>query len=455
MARNRKARSMQKSLTVLILLATLFAGAARSDPAAALGRLQDLLAEGRYGDAEALLYRALEEDAKHVGLLAAQADLFLALGRYEEAGEAAKKGGRDPRCLALLAESHLFRGQLAEAEKTVSDALAEGPDLERARFVRGQVLLEKGDRKEAIRAFAWFFDHYALNDLTAPEPLTLVAQASVELAALQPDVAMDFHVTMKLLDRITKDHPGYLPGYARKGELYLRVYQDQDAKKAFETALKLNPRYPPALLGLANQMAFRWNEMEGVEKCEEALATNPNLYEAREYIARIRIADSRYDEAREHIEKVLEVNPRRKTALALLCALDFITGNEAGFEARTKEIATIDKGFSGALTELAGALESQRRFAEAAEVAQKAVKVDPDDFMAWWIRGRNLVNLGTGTRSATTRATSFATTSSRCSRFSRSSSRPGRRTSSTGSTSARTRSSRSTITTSWSSRGTC
>ena len=374
-------------LVLLVVLATpARADEPEGDPAA---RARALRSEGRYGDAEA----ALADATSDARVAAERAELFLETGRFEEAGEAAAAGGEDARCLALRAESRFRVGALAEAEAAIAAALERPPNLARARYLAGLLAREKGDRAAARAAFEWFFPYYAENDVTEPEDLTFVALASVRLAELQPDVAMDFQVTLNLLDSITKAHEDYLPAYIAKAALFLAVYQDQDAKKWLEKALRKNPRYPPALYWLAEQGAFRFLELPGVAKCEEALLTNPNLYEAREYIARARLGDGQYEEASSEIEQVLAVNPGRKQALGLRAVTAFLLGRTDEFEAGMAAARAVDATYAGGYVDLAEALEQQRRFQEAADWAKKATEVDPEDWRAFWALGRNLVHL--------------------------------------------------------------
>ena len=260
------------------------------------------------------------------------AALLIETGRFDESAAVGEAGG-SPRCLAVAGEARLARGMVAEAEALAKRAIEAEPSLFRARYLLGEIAIERGDRSAAREAFEWLFGAYAEQDVTDPEDLTLTAQASVRAAELSPAVEMDFAVTMKLLDTIVKEHDAYLPAWIARGDLYLAAYQDQDAKKSYEGAVKRNPRYPPALLGIAEQGAFRFDELSGVARCREALLTNPNFFAAKEFIARTRIGDAQHDEAKKLLAEVLAVNPRRKQALSLLAAIDFLTGDAAGFRA--------------------------------------------------------------------------------------------------------------------------
>ncbi len=381
------------------MLAGLVAAAALATSAAAdeggdsaASRAAALRSAGRYGDCEALVREALASVPADPAVNAELLLLLLETGRY---GDAAVPGAAesDPRCAALRAEALLRLGRTEEAFALAEAAVGSAPECLRARHVRGLILLEKGDRRGALTEFEWFFDHYAVTDVRGPEDLTLVADASLRVALLSPAEEMDFRVTMKILDAVTRDHPEYLPAFIVKGDLYLRVYQDQDARKAYEAALKTNPRFPPALLGLAEQGAFRFDELSGVGRCREALRTNPNLYEAREFLARVALGDSEYGEAAKEIEAVLAVNPRRKETLSLGAALSFLRGDREGHAKKVAELLALDARFGRVHWELAAILEQHRRFADAAEAAGRAVAVDPEDYAAHWILGRNLVHI--------------------------------------------------------------
>ncbi len=383
-------RTFAIATTLVFLLASLAVGEENPVLTTATG----LRASGHYGDAEASLVKAREDSPDDPALAAALADLLLEVGRIDEAKEIARSGKGDPRCRTILAEVMLLTGNPTEARSLLEKVLRGDPEFERARYAFGLSLLEVGDREGATTAFEWFFDHYARNDLTAPEALTLVASASVRVAELVPEEEMNFEVTMKLLDTINREHPDYLPAHLVRGEIYLGAYQDMDAKsKCYEAALKKNPRYPRALLGLAEQGAFRMNIQAGVKHCRDALLTNPNLLEAKEFIARVYIGDSQYEDAVKLLDEVLAVNPRRKLALALKGTVQYCRGDHQGFEDSVQKLLQLDPRYGRVYWELTGILEQQRRFEEAAAFGEKATVTDPADFRGWWALGRNLVHL--------------------------------------------------------------
>ncbi|MCU0725217.1 MAG: tetratricopeptide repeat protein [Planctomycetes bacterium] len=383
-------RSKRVAVAVAGILLLLAEGLAEEE--GIVLRARNLRFAGRYGDAEAMVREALSREPGDGAVAAELGEVLLETGRFEEA--AALAAGRSGRCLGVAGDALLALGRLGEARALAERVLEGDPDDFRARFLAASVLLEEGRRDEARESFEWFFEKYATSDVTDPEALTLTAAASVRVAELIPDAEMDFKVTMKLLDSITRSHEGYLPAWIVKGDLYLAAYQDQDAKKAYDTALKHNPRYPPALLGLALQRSFRFDDQGGVGRCRAALLTNPNLFAAKEFIARTRIGDSQYDEARKLLAEVLAVNPRRREALALAAAIEYLTGAREAFEKSVARLLELDARYGRVFWEVSMVLEQHRRFAEAASVARLAVKTDPDDFVAHWVLGRNLVHLG-------------------------------------------------------------
>jgi tetratricopeptide (TPR) repeat protein len=384
-------RSLSVYAALTLALAAVAPAAAQEDPRARIG---ELVAGGRYGDAEDLLARELERSPGDPELAATLAAVLLEVGRYEDAGKAARKGGADARCLTLLAESSRTRGRYDEAMKAVQAALAKTPRFERARYELGMLRLDLGEREKALDAFNWFFDHYAENEIDDPEALTLVAAASVRAAELEPEVEMDFKITKDLLLRdVWKKHPDHVPAMLELGDLYMAIYQDQDAKKWYRKVLKMNPRNPRALYGIAMHLAFHFNDPEAEKKCREVLQTNPNHFEAKEAIARVRIGDSEYDEAEKLLEEVLAVNPKRMRPRGLLAVIDFMKADRKEFETKAARLLADDKRYARIYRDLSDVLEDHRRFEEAAEWAKKATETDPKDHAAWWALGRNLVHL--------------------------------------------------------------
>ncbi|MEN8149674.1 MAG: tetratricopeptide repeat protein [Planctomycetota bacterium] len=380
----------------LVVFLVLAPSALAADDGEIADRARELRGKGRYTDALAVLGRA--ESKADPEVAAEHAELLLETGRYEEAGRVATAAGEDLRCRTLRAESLWLRGKTAEATKIVDAVIEADPERPRARFLAATMLREAGKREEAAEGFAWFFDYHAMNDLKDAEALTLVALASLRLTELMPDVQMEFGPAMKILDSVTGVKgirgidEGYLPAYAVKAEIYLAVYQDKSAKKELLRALAKNPRYPPALYWHARQLDFEWDSAGGVARCEEALASNPSFAEAHEFIATVRIGDRQFADAERHLDAVLSVNPNRRPAAGLKATIRFLKGDRKGFDADAKKLLATNPKFSRVYRDLAGVLEQQRRFEEACEWAKKAVEVDAEDFLAWWMVGRNLVH---------------------------------------------------------------
>ena len=85
------------------------------------------------------------------------------------------------------------------------------------------------------------------------------------------------------------------------GELFLEKYDRPEALKSFQAALKVDPNYVPARLGLA-AVAAAGNPPAAKEAIEQALKVNPNSVTAQVLTAEMALDDRRRDEAREAID---------------------------------------------------------------------------------------------------------------------------------------------------------
>ena len=117
------------------------------------------------------------------------------------------------------------------------------------------------------------------------------------------------------------------------GELFLEKYDRPEALKSFQEALKADASYVPALLGLARADARR--ESAGGAASHRAGAQDQSELRARAP-ARRRAGARRpqRDEAREAIQKALEVNPNSLEARSLEARMAFLEGRTADFERR-------------------------------------------------------------------------------------------------------------------------
>lgn len=189
------------------------------------------------------------------------------------------------------------------------------------------------------------------------------------------------------------------------GALFLERYDNAEAAKSFQNALKLDERWAPAHAGLARALAPQ-NPPAAAAAAEQALRLDPQLADAHLLLAELEMDDTRVAEARARIHAVLDFNPSHLEARALLGAIAYVRDDRPAFQAEVQRLLDINPGY-GEVYRVAGALAARHyRFEEAAALTRQAVQLDPTNARAHAEIGMHLMRTGdeAGARNALDRA---------------------------------------------------
>jgi protein O-GlcNAc transferase len=246
-----------------------------------------------------------------------------------EGGEAA--GSREAE--RLLEEGMMLenREQQEEALKRYEEAIRLKPDLARAHFNRGNILLDKGDAAGALAAYAQAVKyksdsasaHYNMCNAqlrlgNVPEAIVACRQA----IALKPNFA-DAHVSLGMAlgklgehreaissyRRAVENRPGSAELYHTLGRVVLESGQTEEAIASFDAALALNPEYAQAhhSRGIALQGLGRFDE--AVSSYRRAVGIHPGLMEAHSNLGSAFKELGNLDEAIASYVHALKINP--------------------------------------------------------------------------------------------------------------------------------------------------
>ena len=177
------------------------------------------------------------------------------------------------------------------------------------------------------------------------------------------------------------------------GLLFLQTYNQPEALRSFQQALKLDPGWAPAHAGLARALVED-NPPAAALAAERALAIDPELADARLLLADIDIDNSHHDAAREKIQAVLAVNPSHLTAHAMLGGMAYVRGDRAAYEAAVRRVLEINPAY-GEVYRIAGSMAARNyRFDEAVELVRQAVTLDPTSSRGFADLGMHLMRTG-------------------------------------------------------------
>ncbi|MFM7151913.1 MAG: tetratricopeptide repeat protein [Gemmataceae bacterium] len=326
---------------------------AKTAPAAALGISRVHQARGEYDPALAVVDKALSQAARNADLLARRGELLHLAGRWDEALKAADE--------ALTVDArHLA-----------------------ARWVRAQVLRDRGDIKEADAEVKKMVRQYSdgVNtdkEIKDPEMLLLVGQASAENARWN-GLADEFQAILEdLYGDAIKFDPAFWPAEYHAGLLLLEKYNRGEALDAFDKALKINPS-AAEVLAARGVVAMGRFEMKDAERfAESALKVNPNLPEALRVRADVYLAVGDVPSALRELERARKVAPRDERTLSRLAACHHLQGKKAEQQAIVAEVEKASKKPALFWFDLGERLEERRRYDEAEKCFRKASELRPE-----------------------------------------------------------------------------
>jgi tetratricopeptide (TPR) repeat protein len=355
---------------------------------------QDLLREGRYDAA----IEAIQGEFSRAPTPAAAAELgrlFLLTGRLTEGATFLESAlAQTPGAGELqlhLGRIYLAQGRRDDAEAILAPASqGSGGAALLARVHRGEVLLDRGRKEEALTLFDTFIDVYNASPSLDSRQLQAVATAVRHLGILNSALYSD---ALRAYDEAIALDPENLGAYLELGTLFLERYNLPEARTAFREVLSREASHPFALLGLA-----RASEIEGSPDAgglvDEALTMNRNLVPALVLRARLRIAGEDVAGATEDLNHALEVNPNSSAALGVLAGIHYLDGQSEPFEraqSRALEVNPRNAEFFVAMAEI---LSDGRFYAEAADFAGQGASLDSLSWEAFGAQGLNQLRVG-------------------------------------------------------------
>ena len=203
--------------------------------------------------------------------------------------------------------------------------------------------------------------------------------------------------------------------YLRGRKLYHKWTRQnvEFARQMFERAVKIDPGFAAAWAGLANTYVdlFRWgrrpHDLEEAQRAsEQALKLNPNLAEAHVSVGQALAIQRRFTEAATAFERAIKEDPNLFDAYYLYGRMSFESGDiEKAVRLFKKAHAVRPDDYGAptlmaqALTELGNQDEAHRANKLAVESVEKYLELNPDEARAYSLGASVLIRLGETERS--------------------------------------------------------
>jgi tetratricopeptide (TPR) repeat protein len=179
----------------------------------------------------------------------------------------------------------------------------------------------------------------------------------------------------------------------RYGMLFHERFNNQEAVNLFNEALAKDPGNAQAYLGLAMVSADGFDE-KAPEYAAKAIAADPKLVEAHEFMANLALEDEKTDEAVKEADAALALAPDALDAMAVHAAAALLADKNADADAWLAKVKAVNPGYGEGYAIVARHLVLNRRYPDAIAYDRKAIEADPRDWQAHSDLGINLMRLG-------------------------------------------------------------
>jgi tetratricopeptide (TPR) repeat protein len=194
-----------------------------------------------------------------------------------------------------------------------------------------------------------------------------------------------------LFREATKAKPKDPAPMVRWGYFYLDHWEPAIASDCFSDAMKLDDKYAPAYLGMA-EVAAEGYSARAIEFAKHALELDPKAYQAEEVLARVALEDNNEAKAAEEAKKALDISPEALDAMAILATIDRL--NDKKDSPWIGKILKVNPKYGEAYDIAGHFFIINRRYEEGIVLFRLALELDPQLGKARAALGLNLMRLG-------------------------------------------------------------
>ena len=177
----------------------------------------------------------------------------------------------------------------------------------------------------------------------------------------------------------------------RWGRLMHERFNNIDAEKLFQEALKIDGKNAQAYLGLAMVSADGFDSKAPMW-AKKALEHDPKLVEAHELLADLSLEDSEPEQAAMAADQALKLSPEALDAMAIHAAIEVLADRPP--DAWLEKIRKVNPVYGDAYALVAHHLVLNRRYQDGIAYYRKALEADPRLWSARSQLGINLMRLG-------------------------------------------------------------
>jgi arylsulfatase A-like enzyme/Tfp pilus assembly protein PilF len=263
----------------------------------------NLKAQGQMAEALPILEECVAEVEGDVFARNVLAGAYMLRGEREKAlatyRETRELEPNDVSAPLGIAGVYMLQGKLDEAEVEIDRAFEIQPESGTVFIQRGRLALMRRREAEALE----LFERAIEMDPGSTGPIGHVQIGHLHLRANRLDQAREAFQSAIRIDALN--------GPARDGlaNVLIREEKLDEAARTLAAALRFDPSQPRALATLAALISRQGDDERALATAQKALELNPNVPEAHNAIGLIRRRQGRLDLAEEHYKKAIEHGP--------------------------------------------------------------------------------------------------------------------------------------------------
>lgn len=296
---------------------------------------------------------------------------------------------KEHKTAALVMRSHaeVAQGKWKIAEATLRAALKLDANAHEARFRLGELLYNQGkivEGKAIMDAFTAMFNN---GQMKTADGLVSLARAMWLMERFD-----DANYALKQAVAKDKKHVEALTVW---GQLLLAKYNVREAYASFRDALRINPKYPEALIGMAQVHMLRSNRGDNarayLKKASAVAPKHPMLHLTHAHLS---IRDDDCTTAQKDAATVLKDRPKDLEALTVQAICHYLDDDMTKYKATRDKALKINPKYALLLSRTADYGIRAHRYIEAMSLYREALKLIPDHSPALLGLGMGLSRIG-------------------------------------------------------------
>jgi len=170
--------------------------------------------------------------------------------------------------------------------------------------------------------------------------------------------------------------------YVSLGRLHSSLAKHDLALQEFQKALAINPRDSEAIKGMAGAYVRMGRIQDAEDSYKRAIALKPDYWDGYNMLGFFYYNQKRYAEAISQFQHVIQLTPDNAAAHSNLGGQFQNIGDYQHAEEEFKKSIALVPSYA-AYANLGSLYETQKRYSESAEMTEKALKINDNDFRVW------------------------------------------------------------------------